>query len=146
MKLGRGFALLLMGAIGCSGASAQMFANYADFTGQELFAKFCAACHGEQAHGDGPVAGTLAVMVPDLTRLSQRRNNTFPAGEVRDIIDGRALVVAHGPRQMPVWGYEFWVEEGRDIRAEAASREMINRLVEYLRTIQEMPLGPEYPR
>jgi mono/diheme cytochrome c family protein len=143
--LGTGAALLLA-AGGWGVANAQMFANYKDYTGQELFMRFCAACHGEGGHGDGPVAGTLSVLVPDLTRLGQRRNNTFPAAEVRDIIDGRSLVIAHGPRVMPVWGYEFWVEEGQDVVAEEEARDLINRLVEYLRTIQVEPPAPTVPR
>jgi hypothetical protein len=43
---------------------------------------------------------------------------------------------AHGTRQMPVWGYEFWVEEGGDVTAQRAVREAINKLVEYLRSVQ----------
>jgi hypothetical protein len=37
---------------------------------------------------------------------------------------------------MPVWGYEFWVEEGGDVTAQRAVREAINKLVEYLRSVQ----------
>jgi mono/diheme cytochrome c family protein len=110
--------------------------GFATYSGAELFARFCAACHGDQARGDGPVAGTLSVLVPDLTRLSERNDGGFPASRVRDIIDGRSIVIAHGTRYMPVWGYEFWVEEGADVVAEEEARLMIDRLVEYLRSIQ----------
>jgi len=119
----------------CSTAVGQGFATY---SGAELFQRFCAACHGAQAHGDGPVAGTLSVLVPDLTRLSERNDGGFPAGRVRDIIDGRSIVIAHGTRYMPVWGYEFWIEEGADAVAEEDARIMIDRLVEYLRSIQRV--------
>jgi hypothetical protein len=37
---------------------------------------------------------------------------------------------------MPVWGLEFWFEEGGDITAEERAREMIARLIDYLETIQ----------
>jgi hypothetical protein len=37
---------------------------------------------------------------------------------------------------MPVWGYEFWVEEGADITAEREARELVRRLVLYLESIQ----------
>lgn len=107
-----------------------------DLSGAELYERFCASCHGESGRGDGPVAGTLAVHVPDLTRISERYDG-FPAGEISQVIDGRAVVVAHGPRYMPIWGYEFWVEEGADITAERAARRLISRLVDYLQTIQE---------
>src|SRR5690606_41937406 len=117
-----------------------------DYTGGELFQRFCAACHGESARGDGPAAAALAAAVPDLTRLSQRNGNVFPAADVRDIIDGRSPVVAHGTRRMPVWGYKFRVGEGADVEAERASREIIDKLVEYLRSIQDESLQAGNPR
>ena len=108
----------------------------ADYSGEELFARFCASCHGEQAHGDGPVARSLNTVVPDLT-LIRARYGEFPAMLVRDTIDGRGLDVrAHGTRAMPVWGYEFWVEEGGDVTAQKAVRDAITKLVDYLRSVQ----------
>ena len=126
--------LVLIGAsFLASSALAQGFAAY---SGQELYQRFCAACHGAEGRGNGPVASSLAVLVPDLTRLYQRRGNSFPAAEIREVIDGRSVVIAHGTRYMPVWGYEFWVEEGADIVAEEEARIMIDRLVDFLRSIQ----------
>lgn len=118
-----------------SAPSAQTF-GLTDYSGEELFGRFCAACHGPGGEGDGPVAATMSVSVPDLTRLAERSGGEFPAAEVRDVIDGRALVIAHGPRSMPVWGYEFWVDEGGDIEAEAHTRELIDRLVTHIESIQ----------
>ena len=97
----------------------------------------CAASHGDGGRGDGPVAATLTVLPPDLARLAQRHDGECPAGDVRDIIDGRSAIVAHGPRSMPVWGYEFWIEEGADVTAERAARDVVERLVRYLESIQE---------
>jgi hypothetical protein len=37
---------------------------------------------------------------------------------------------------MPVWGYEFWVEEGGDVRAQDLMREAIAKLVDYVRSVQ----------
>jgi hypothetical protein len=42
---------------------------------------------------------------------------------------------------MPVWGYEFWVEEGGDVNAQRAVREAINKLVEYLQSVQRADQG-----
>ena len=107
----------------------------ADYSGEELFQRFCASCHGESGRGDGPVARGLSVTVPDLTAIS-RRYDGFPAARIREIIDGRGLIDAHGTRTMPVWGYEFWVEEGADVTAQRAVRDAINKLVEHLRSVQ----------
>ncbi|HEY8520054.1 MAG TPA: c-type cytochrome [Gammaproteobacteria bacterium] len=120
----------------CGGAAAQTF-TLADLSGEELFERFCAACHGPEGRGDGPVARTLNVLVPDLTQIATRRGGRFPAFEIRETIDGRALVTAHGTRTMPVWGYEFWVEQGGDVVAEREARSIVDRLVEYLESIQE---------
>jgi mono/diheme cytochrome c family protein len=138
-----GLACLLLGT--GSWAQPGPFSSSLDYSGAELFQRFCAACHGESARGDGPVASSFALPVPDLTRLSQRRGGEFPANEVREMVDGRSPVMAHGPRQMPVWGYEFWVEEGADVEAEARSRDMIGRIVAYLADIQVEQRGGSPP-
>ena len=124
-------------ALGCF-TSAHGFeaVTLADYSGEELFQRFCASCHGESARGDGPVAQSLVTAVPDLTLIS-RRYGEFPAGRIAESIDGRGLVItAHGTREMPVWGYELWVEEGGDIVAESDVRDVIAKLVGYLRSIQ----------
>jgi len=116
-------------------ADAQVF-GLDDLSGAELFERFCSACHGVEGRGDGPVALGLNTVVPDLTRIEARNEGEFPANTVQQIIDGRSVVIAHGTRTMPVWGYEFWVEEGADRTAERDAREIIRRLVEYLAEIQ----------
>lgn len=107
-----------------------------DFSGEELFMRYCAACHGTDARGTGPVARTMSKVVPDLTVLARSAGGEFPAMAIREAIDGRSMAVSHGTRQMPVWGYEFWVEEGADIVAERKAREMINLIVAYVESIQ----------
>lgn len=107
-----------------------------DLSGQELFERFCASCHGDEARGDGPVAPSLSAPVPDLTRIAQRNGGAFPAAAVQQFIDGRMDVIAHGPRTMPVWGYELWWESGADRAAEVDTRELLERLVEYLSGLQ----------
>lgn len=107
-----------------------------DYSGAELFDRFCASCHGSEAHGDGPVSRSLNVAVPDLTTIALRYGE-FPVAKIRDVIDGRGIdMQAHGTRTMPVWGYEFWVEEGADVNAQRAVRDAIARLVEHVRSLQ----------
>ena len=125
-------AALLMGY----SVSAFEAVSLADYSGEEIYGRFCASCHGDMAQGDGPVARSLGVMVPDLTKITQRYGN-FPTNVIRDTIDGRgARIDAHGSRTMPVWGYEFWVEEGGDVTAQQEMRKTIAKLVDYLRSIQ----------
>jgi mono/diheme cytochrome c family protein len=124
-------ALTLAGAVFAFDA-----VTLADYSGEEIYLRFCASCHGDEAMGDGPVSRSLNVAVPDLTRIATRYGE-FPAGLIRDVIDGRGIDTrAHGTREMPVWGYEFWIEEGADVAAQQAARDAISKLVEHLRSIQ----------
>ena len=114
-------------------AQAQAFEQY---SGEETFQRFCASCHGESGRGDGPVAAGLAITVPDLTLLAQRHGNEFPESAMRKIIDGREIVIVHGTRYMPVWGYEFWLEEGADENAQRNVETIVDNLIDYLETLQ----------
>jgi mono/diheme cytochrome c family protein len=127
-------------ALAAARASAFEAVTLLDYSGEEIFGRFCASCHGESAKGDGPVARGLSKVPPDLTQIS-RRYGGFPADRVRDTIDGRNLIAEHGTREMPVWGYEFWIEQGGDVVAQRDMHTVINRLVEYLRSLQEEPAG-----
>ncbi|MBT8423222.1 MAG: cytochrome c [Gammaproteobacteria bacterium] len=120
--------------VAAQSALAQAFDQY---SGQETYMRFCAACHGEDAKGNGPVAAGLPITVPDLTVLQKRRGDQFPEEVVRRIIDGQDIVVLHGTRYMPVWGYEFWVEEGADDEAVERVVTIVDNLVDYLRSVQE---------
>jgi mono/diheme cytochrome c family protein len=108
-----------------------------DANGQQLYAELCASCHGPAARGDGPVADSLKVRPPDLTTIGARHGGAFPAEQVRDMIDGRAAVPAHGTREMPVWGYEFEARAPETEPGRATATTATNRLVEFLRSIQE---------
>jgi len=115
-----------------------VFAQVIDeYSGQETYMRYCAACHGETGQGDGPVASGLPITVPDLTRLQERKGDEFPEDVLRKIIDGREVVIVHGTRFMPVWGYEFWVEEGADDAAQERVATIVENLIEYLRSIQQ---------
>ncbi len=107
-----------------------------DLSGAELYQQFCASCHGVKAHGDGPVASSLKAKVPDLTRIATRSGGTFPAEQVRQTIDGQEPRNAHGPRDMPVWGWDLYAMKGEDAARRQRVAELVARLVDYLRSIQ----------
>jgi mono/diheme cytochrome c family protein len=129
-------AALASGTLFAGNAAAFDAVTLDDYSGEELFQRFCESCHGAGARGNGPVAAALNVAVPDLTTIGVRYGE-FPAALIRDVIDGRGIDKrAHGTRTMPVWGYEFWVEEGGDVTAQNAVRQAIAKLVDYLRSVQ----------
>jgi mono/diheme cytochrome c family protein len=76
--------------------------------GASLYQAHCAVCHGRDAKGGGPMANSLKVSPPDLTRIATRNNAHFPLARVQKIIAGEVPVPAgHGTREMPVWGPVF---------------------------------------
>jgi mono/diheme cytochrome c family protein len=103
--------------------------------GHELYLSYCVSCHG--ANGDGgPIAPYLVPPPRDLREIALRQGGVFPRAMVEGWIDGREAVAAHGPREMPVWGYSFREELEIDENTEANVHERVALLVEYLSSIQ----------
>lgn len=106
--------------------------------GAELYARYCATCHGADAHGDGPMASILLIQPTDLTQLT-RRHDGFPVGRVVRRIDGRDPLVSHGS-PMPVWG-DFFQGEDAALKAETGQPILTSRpivdLVAWLESVQE---------
>jgi len=76
--------------------------------GKIQYQSSCAACHGADAKGDGPVSKELKTRPADLTVLAKNNNGVFPYDRVFQMIDGRnSTVASHGTREMPIWGYRF---------------------------------------
>jgi mono/diheme cytochrome c family protein len=74
--------------------------------GEWYFARYCGACHGMNAEGDGPMQEILTVRAPDLTQLSADNDGVFPVARVVAQIDGRDPMLAHGG-EMPLFGDLF---------------------------------------
>lgn len=101
--------------------------------GRQIYLQNCVACHGLTGRGDGPLARTLTTPPTNLRLLSDLYGNPLPEDRVARVIDGRAEVKAHGPRDMPVWGERFYSETPggeRHVKARIAA------LVAYLQSIQ----------
>lgn len=108
--------------------------------GRQLYLRYCSACHGPQAKGDG-VAGSLMRPHPaDLTRLASRHGDEFPMEQVVKTIDGREALRAHGEPAMPVWGEILSDELGSHGKQRPAVERRVQgrifSIAEYLRTIQ----------
>ena len=103
------------------------------FRGPELYAAYCASCHGKDAKGDGPAGKALRTSPPDLTRIAERNGGMFPFVRVQQIISGEDQTpTAHGTREMPVWGPLFSeVSWDQDL-----GRVRIYSLAKYLEGIQ----------
>lgn len=130
-------SLIFVGATLSLLAAAAQSAEYVTMSGQELYSRFCASCHGKAGNGDGPVSESLRVEVPDLTLIAVRAGGKYPRERIVQIIDGRHIIGAHGSRTMPVWGEELGHIEIGNPDAERASRTVIERLADYLGLLQK---------
>lgn len=112
-------------------------ADYVAMSGRELYGRFCASCHGASGRGDGPVASSFKVEVPDLTLIARRAHGEYPRDRIEKIIDGRFIVGAHGSRTMPVWGEDLSRLEIGNPDAERSTRLIIGRLADYVWLLQK---------
>jgi mono/diheme cytochrome c family protein len=100
--------------------------------GRELYVHNCAVCHGVDAKGAGPAANALKKPPSDLTLLRLMNGGKFPALAVQLSIKGGSTTIAHGTREMPMWGTVF--SEGGENRDAGDLRVMA--LLKYLEQIQ----------
>jgi mono/diheme cytochrome c family protein len=76
--------------------------------GPALYMAYCAVCHGPDGKGGGPMAKSLKIATPDLTRIALTNGGTYPAARVQRVISGEEVLASgHGTRAMPVWGPVF---------------------------------------
>lgn len=131
--------VLLLLAFHCFPLSAQVRSHsqllVRPVDGAGIFQTYCAACHGPDARGNGPVAPALKQRVPDLTRLSQANSGKFPTLHVKTtiLLGSDDLIPAHVSQQMPVWGPVFHeIDFDRDW-----GRVRLDDLSRYLGSIQK---------
>ena len=109
--------------------------------GQAEFRDHCAACHGLTGLGDGPIGALFKTPPANLAQISQRNGGKFPFKRVYEIIDGTAVLAAHGSRDMPLWGDRF-LRDAKPITPDQVeiTRQMVQQrilsLVYYIGTLQ----------
>ena len=77
-------------------------------SGQEMYAAYCASCHGIGGTGNGPAAPALKSNVPDLTSLGKRNKGKFPTFHVMEEIRGELTMPHTAPRICPFGDRCFW--------------------------------------
>lgn len=110
--------------------------------GKQEYETHCAVCHGLKGEGDGPYAGLSKQPVANLTTLAKANKGVFPFLRVYESIDGTTVVKGHGPREMPIWGFDYSAivaERYPDAPyiPEAFIRARILALTEYVYRLQE---------
>lgn len=126
------FLVMFMYLIGCDQGPREGTREAQALRGKAIFAEQCSPCHGMD--DKEPTRTDLEKPAPDLRLIMERRRKgQFPIEDIARIIDGRAIVKSHGPREMPVWG-EVYDSLGMD-KDEIRGRK--GELVAYLMSIQQ---------
>jgi mono/diheme cytochrome c family protein len=131
-----GSFVLLICAIGASGRPTEdetLPLNYAP-SGKLMFKEYCAACHGADAKGEGPLASFLKMPPANLTTLSKRHGGKFPRDYVSSVLQFGSGPSVHGSSDMPTWGPIF---EYYDKNNERVVQQRIKSLCDYLASLQE---------
>jgi hypothetical protein len=95
--------------------------------GALVYGAYCAQCHGENGHADGPLAARLAEPIPDLTALADE------AGEVDRGAVRRAVAERH---MMPAAVAETWRDVLAATYGERDAERMLTALVRHLESLQ----------
>ena len=108
-------------------------------SGRADFQTYCAVCHGPGGQGDGPIAGSLDVPLPDLTKIAARNGGEFPRVQVMSVIDGYTRRDQHGssmPEMGPLIeeGSLVWIDTGDGVMTPTPAR--LVALADYLASIQ----------
>lgn len=100
--------------------------------GANEYINSCAACHGIDGKGNGPMVDQLIKQPKDLTILSQENGGSFPETVIYQIIDGRRVNLSHGPQEMPIWGMRFRITEGNEEAVDAR----ISNIIKFIEKFQ----------
>ena len=101
-------------------------------SGEEMYAAYCAACHGKAGRGDGPAALAFKVQPTDLTMLASKNKGKVPDMDVVSTLQwGPRATKAHGSKDMPVWGDLF-----QSLGDQAQSKQRIYNLTKYVESLQ----------
>lgn len=105
--------------------------------GEEMYASYCAACHGEKGKGDGPAAAAMTTPPRDLTTLSKSNRGHFPRAHVFfSILNGQPRPRGEQGYEMPNWKEPFYSLCVGQRGCDAEVQMRIVRLTDYLKSLQ----------
>lgn len=102
--------------------------------GRVLYLSTCAACHGADGKGDGPMSGKLKPKPANLTLLAKSNKGVFSPAKIHQRIDGRETTGVHRSTEMPVWGCRH--ESAADARRKARKKKELDSFL-------DLPCDPE---
>ena len=110
--------------------------------GKTEFESSCAACHGADGKGTGPLSAELRTKPADLTVLAKKNNGVFPVNSAFETIYGLKSIIAHGTRDMPIWNAAVGPSPTdrftrRSYQPDAVVRTRTLAVIDYLNRIQQ---------
>ena len=102
--------------------------------GKQIYTDHCAACHGADGRGHGPIASALKKPPTNLATLAMRHDGRFPEDYVARVVRSGDPIPGHGSSDMPIWGPVFSMYENGD---DLGVRRRIKNLCSYLAFIQD---------
>jgi mono/diheme cytochrome c family protein len=100
-------------------------------SGAQLYKNYCAACHGIEGKGDGPVVKFLKVPPADLSTLARRNDGKYPADRVAETLRSGTNSGAHGTSDMPIWGPVF------QAKGKGVAQMRIQKLTAFVESFQQ---------
>jgi mono/diheme cytochrome c family protein len=109
------------------------FKETAATSGKQMYANYCAPCHGADGKGHGPAAIALKRQPVDLTVLSRKNGGQFPVKHIVAVLQFGTDLPSHGSAEMPIWGPIL----GKLDKSSPQDQQLrISNLSRYLKTIQ----------
>jgi mono/diheme cytochrome c family protein len=121
----------VLGAAAPSSPAPRVVDKAAAAKGRTTFTRYCVACHGTEAKGDGSLSKDLRVPVPDLTQLTEA--GVYPYDRVVLSVAKGSTVKGHGSDDMPAWGPAFSRTRGTET---TTVDQAIHHLAHYIWSIQ----------
>jgi mono/diheme cytochrome c family protein len=101
-------------------------------SGEEMYAAYCAPCHGKEGRGDGPAASAFKKPPTDLTMLKAKNNGKYPEMDVISVLQwGPHTTSAHGSKDMPIWGTLF-----SSLGDQPQTKQRLYNLTKYVESLQ----------
>jgi len=108
--------------------------------GQEMYATYCAGCHGEDGRGFGRYSSDCIVPPTDLTQLARSNHGIYPSERVRQVLRHGTGLPPTGQGDMPIWKPLLKLLNA-DLPGVTEVR--IHSLTEYLKTLQDKSTAPQ---
>jgi mono/diheme cytochrome c family protein len=102
-------------------------------SGHDMYAAYCAGCHGKDGRGFGRYSSECTVPPTDLTQLARKNRGIFPSERVRRVLRHGTGLPPTGQGYMPIWGPLLKLLNGDP---PGVTEVRIRGLTEYLKAMQ----------